>query len=56
MLVPTCASSHTDTTPEMPSVAMNANARVTPPNCASTPQMLVTSRRSSPSAGPVTTA
>ena len=43
------------TTPEKPSVAMNANARVTPPNWARTPATEVTVRRRRLVCGAVTT-
>src|SRR5207245_10852742 len=44
------------TNPVVLSVARNAKASVTPPNCASTPEAEVTARRRRPRGLPVTTA
>src|SRR5262245_39718292 len=44
------------TNPDSPMVAMKANASVTPPSWASTPEAAVTARRSGPSRGPLKTA
>jgi len=44
------------TNPSNPTVATNAKASVTPPNCASTPHKEVTSRRRRPPARAVDTA
>ena len=48
--------SQTVTSPSKPTVARKAKASVTPPNCASTPEAEVTTRRRTPSGLPVTTA
>ncbi len=46
--MPKTFCSHTVTNPVKPNVARNANASVTPPNWASTPQAAVTTRRRTP--------
>jgi hypothetical protein len=48
MSTPSWSRRNTVTKPDRPMVAMKANARVTPPNWASTPDRAVTTRRSSP--------
>src|SRR5919112_5637579 len=54
--MPRSSRRNTVTNPDRPMVAMNANASVTPPNWASTPDAAVTARRSSPPGFAVTRA
>src|SRR6266498_1685777 len=56
MSMPMLSRRNTVTKPDRPIVAMNANARVTPPNCASTPEAAVTTRRNTPPSFDVTRA